>query len=116
MTIYGISQSSGVERRLHVERGATGVVFILSDHVGNKERHRVLVPIDNLLAAFTDPPAGGSAVEGIAPPFGPALRLNVEVRGNEVLLKVSGGPLPETDVAVGLDDLQDALEGVINRG
>lgn len=116
MKIYGISQSSGVERRLHVEKGSTGVVLILCDHVGNKERQRILVPTDDLLAALTDPPAGGSAVAGIAPPNGPAMRLDVEVRGNEVLLKVSGGLREEADVAVGLDDLQDMLEGVISRG
>jgi hypothetical protein len=116
MTIYGVSQSSGVERRLHVEMGANGVVLIFCDHPGNKERQRILVPTEELLAVLTEPPAGGGAVAGIAPPHGPPLRLDVEVRRNEVLLKVSGGTHAEADAAVGLDDLQDALEGVISRG
>jgi len=114
MTIYGISQSSGVERRLRVEMGAQGVVLVISDHVGNKERTRVLVPTDDLLAALTDPPAGGSTIDGISPPHGPKLPLAVEVRRNEVLLCVDGAE-KGTDVAVGLDDLQDALESIINQ-
>ena len=41
------------------------------------------------------------------------MTLDVEVRRNEVLLSVH--PADAADIAVGLDDLQDALEGVINR-
>jgi hypothetical protein len=116
MTIYGLSQSSGVERRLHVERGGPGIVLIISDHNGNRERGRILVPTDDLLAALTDPPPGGSTVEGISPPNGPTMLLAVEVRRNEVLLKASAASGEGADVAVGLDDFQDALEAVISRG
>lgn len=116
MTIYGVSQSSGIERRLRVEMGGSGVVLIICDHAGNKERERILVPTEDLLGAITDPPAGGCTVEGIAPPHGPAMALAVEVRRNEVQLRASGGTGEGADVAVGLDDFQDALEGVINRG
>jgi hypothetical protein len=115
MKIYGISQTSGVERRLYVESGSSGVVLIICDHIGNKERQRILVPTDDLLASLTDPPAGGSTVDGIAPPNGPAMQLTVDVRRNEVLLAASGGKEEGADVAVGLDDFQDALEGVMNR-
>jgi hypothetical protein len=115
MTIYGMSQSSGVERKLQVEMGAHGLVLIFIDHVGSHERGRILVPVDDLLAAITDAAAGGCTVDGISPPNGPKMRLHVEVRRNEVLLKASGPAQEWTDVAVGLDDLQDALEGVINR-
>ena len=60
--------------------------------------------------------AGGCTVEGISPPNGPKMQLHVEVCRNEVLLQVSGAAAERpTDVAVGLDDLQDAMEGVINR-
>jgi hypothetical protein len=115
MTIYGVSQSSGVERRLLVERGGQGVVLTITDHVGGKERARILVQADNLLATIMDPPSGGSTVEGIAPPHGANMLLDVEVRRNEVLLRVRAGSGEGADVAVGLDDFQDALEGAIVR-
>jgi hypothetical protein len=116
MTIYGVSQSSGVERRLKIEMGAHGLVLTFIDHVGGKERQRILVPVDDLLAAITEAPGGGCTVEGISPPNGPKMQLQVEVRRNEVLLQVSALAQQEsTDVAVGLDDLQDAMEGVIHR-
>jgi hypothetical protein len=41
--------------------------------------------------------------------------LAVEVRRNEVLLNASGASGEGADVAVGLDDFQDALEGALNR-
>jgi hypothetical protein len=50
MTIYGVSQSSGVERRLRVERGGEGVVLTLTDHPGGIERERIMLPPDSLLA------------------------------------------------------------------
>jgi hypothetical protein len=116
MTIYGISQSSGVERRLNVEMGAHGLVLTFIDHAGGKERARILLPVDDLLPAITAPPAGGSNIEGITPPNGPKMLLNVQIGRNEVLLKVAAGAGEGTDVAVGLDDFQDALEGIISRG
>jgi hypothetical protein len=113
MTIYGISQSSGVERRLKVEQGAQGIVLTLIDHIGGTEQTRIKVQLDDLLATITDPPVGGSAVEGISPPQGAKMLLHLEVRRNEVLLRVSDNSGKWTDVAVGLDDIQDALEKVI---
>ena len=113
MTIYGVSQSSGLERRLNVERGASGIVLIITDHRANEERERILVPVDDLVAAITDPVSGGSVVEGVSPPHGAKMNLDVEVRRNEVLLVARGDG---ADVAVGLDDLQDALEGILSRG
>jgi hypothetical protein len=115
MTLYGVSQSSGVERRLKVEMGAHGIVLILIDHVGGNERERILVPANDLLDAVTAPPIGGSVIEGISPPNGPKMLLGVEVRRNEVLLKASRASGEASDVAVGLDDFQDAMEGVIKR-
>jgi hypothetical protein len=115
MIIYGVSQSSGVERRLNVERGGEGIVLIITDHVGGKEQQRILVQADNLLATIMDPPAGGATVEGIAPPHGAKMQLDVEVRRNEVLLKARADLGEGTDVAVGLDDFQDALEGAMTR-
>src|ERR1022692_4160326 len=116
MTIYGVSQSSGVERRLKVEMGGDGVVLTFIDHVEGKERGRILAQPDDLMRTLMDPPPGGSPVEGISPPHGAKMRLDVEVRHNEVLLKTHTGAVEGPDVAVGLDDFQDALEGVISRG
>lgn len=116
MTIYGVSQTSGIERRLQVEMGNQGIVLIVIDHAGNKERQRMLVSTDDLLAAITDPPAEGAEVEGTSPPHGAKMKLRVEVKRNEVLLTASAGASEGSDVAVGLDDFQDALEGVITRG
>jgi hypothetical protein len=113
MMIYGVSQSSGVERRLQIERGGQGVVLTITDHVGNKERERIMVPTENLLSMITDPLAGGSEIEGICPPHGAKMLLNLEVRRNEVLLRAHDESGEGSDVAVGLDDFQDALAGVI---
>ena len=115
MTIYGLSQTSGVERRLTVEWGGEGVVLTVTDHVGGQERGRTCVPADDLLTALTDPPAGGSTVDGFVPPHGAKMQLHLEVRRNEVLFRAYGAEAPEADVAVGLDDFQDALEGVISQ-
>ena len=92
-------------------RPGDGIVLIIKDLEGSKERERILVQVDDLLSTITDPVAGGSKVEGISPANKLKLVLQVEVRRNEVWLKTEGA-----DVAVGLDDFQDALEGAINRG
>jgi hypothetical protein len=115
MTIYGVSQSSGVERQLSVQRGGQGIVLTITDHVGNVERGRIMVQPDDLLATIMAPAAGGSTIEGICPPHGPKMLLDIEVRRNEVLLRTRPGTGAGSDVAVGLDDLQDALEGAITR-
>jgi hypothetical protein len=112
MKVFGVSQTSGAERRLSVERGAgDGIVLIITDHAGDRERERVLVKADDLMATVTDPQPGGTTVEGTSPSHGTSLPLTVEVRRNEVWLTAGGG----ADVAVGLDDFQDALEGAIPR-
>jgi hypothetical protein len=115
MTIYGVSQSSGVERRLAIELGGEGVVLTITDHVGEKERERILVQANDLLDAVTKSPTGGCSLNGISPPHGVAMLLEIDVRRNEVLLRVHAGSGPGTDVAVGLDDFQDGLERVVNR-
>ena len=113
MKIHGVSQSSGVERQLLIERGIDGVVLTLTDTVGSFERGWIKVPGDHLVAAIMNPPGGGSTIEGILQPRGGRMTLDVDVRRNEVLLSVHPGDA--ADIAVGLDDLQDALEGVINK-
>ena len=116
MTIYGVSQSTGTERRLDIERVVDGIVLIFIDQLGRKEQTRILVPADALLAAVTEPSPLGLTVEGMSPPQGAKMHLDVEVRRNEVLLKARAGSAEGTDAAVGLDDFQDALEAAISRG
>jgi len=113
MRIYGISQSSGVERRLHIEKGAGGVVLIISDHDGNVERARIMVQADSLMATFANRCSDGVTLEGRSPSSGAKKLLDIEVRRKEVLLSVRAESEAGSDVAVGLDDFQDALEKVI---
>jgi hypothetical protein len=115
MKIFGVSQSSGVERRLYVERGADGIVLIIKDHDESKERERILVPVDDLVSTITDPTPGGCTVEGVSPAHGWKMLLQVEVRRNEVWLKAQPASGEGADVAVGLDDFQDALEVAIDH-
>jgi hypothetical protein len=113
MRIYGISQSSGVERRLRIEQGGEGLVLTISDHVGNVERDRIMVQPDSLMATVMDRAPGGVTIEGRSPPHGAKKLLDVEIRRNEVLLRVRAELEGGWDVAVGLDDFQDALEKAI---
>lgn len=113
MKIYGISQSSGVERQLKIERGIDGVILTLTDTVGLYERGWISVPGDHLAGAIMDARPGGSTIEGFRQKGSGRMTLDVEIRRNEVLLSIH--PADAADIAVGLDDLQDALEGVINR-
>jgi hypothetical protein len=116
MTIYGVSQTTGTERRLTLEQGGEGVVVTITDHASNKEQQRILLQANELLDAIMDPPAAGVSLPGIMLPHGSPLLLELEVRRNEVLLRVHAGATDGTDVAVGLDDCQDGLERVIKRG
>lgn len=115
MKIFGISQSSGIERVLKLERGLDGIVLTIIDHVGDKERGRTKVNSDAFVGAIMEPVPGGSIVEGVPEPHGPPTQLVIEVRRNEVLLQIQGEGGVVADTAIGLDDLQDALEGITNR-
>jgi hypothetical protein len=115
MKVFGVSQSSGMERRLRVERGKDGVFLRIADHVSNKERASILVKAEDLLAAITDAPAGGITIEGITLPHEGKMQLDIEIRRNEVLLRVRIDAGTDADVAVGLDDLQDAIEQAISK-
>lgn len=115
MTIYGLSQSTGVERRLKVEKGGQGIVLTVLEHVSGEELGRVMLSGEDLLGSITDPAPGGSKVEGVVPPHGEKVELSVEIRRNEVFLHIRGLPKGSPDVAVGLDDFQDALEGALSR-
>jgi hypothetical protein len=122
MKVFGVSPSSGAERCLYVEPGGDGIVLAIREQVAGRwkeeerERTRVLVRQDDLLPAITDPAPGGTTVGGMSPVHNWKMLLRVEVRRNEVWL--SARPvvgLVDEDVAVGLDDFQDALEEAIGR-
>jgi len=69
---------------------------------------------DDLIPALTDPVPDGAVVEGTSPVHGWKTLLKVEVRRNEVWLTARPATgLVGEDVAVGLDDLQDALDEAI---
>ena len=116
MRIYGVSQPSGVERRLHIDQAGDCVMLTITDHVGNVKREDITVHPDRLLAAVIERTPGGVTIEGRCQPHEPKKLIDVEIRRNEVLLRVRVEPQGASDVAVGLDDFQDALEGVITRG
>ncbi len=115
MAIYGVSQSTGAERRLMIEQGGEGLVLVITDHATDNEQQRILIQVDDLIAAITDPPAGGKSIDGIAPPHGMKMQPDIAVRRNEILLKMHAGSDAGADIAVGLDDFQDALERVTKR-
>jgi hypothetical protein len=115
MKIFGVSQSSGVERVLKLERGIDGIVVTIANHLGGGEVGRIKVNSDTFVGAILEPVVGGSIVEGMPEPQGPSKQLVIEVRHNEVWLQLQGESGVGADVAIGLDDLQDALEGVTKR-
>jgi hypothetical protein len=113
MRIYGVSQSSGAERRLHIDKAGEGIVLMISDHIGNVERERIMVQPDSLMATVMERAPKGITIEGTSPSQGTKKLLDVEVRRNEVLLTIRAESDNGWDAAVGLDDFQDALEKVI---
>ena|ERR1019366_2788700 len=113
MKIHGVSPSSGTERQLMIERGIDGVVLTIMNELIRKECGRIIVRGEALVGAIMEPHEGGTAIEGLPQAQSPKLTLDIEVKRNEVVLNVRPGNT--ADIAVGLDDLQDALEGVISR-
>src|SRR5262245_53693537 len=120
MKIFGASQSSGAERYLQVDRAGEGIVLAIKEQVAGRwekeeqERTQVKVREDDLLPAITNPAPGGTTVEGTSPVHGWKMLLKVEIRRNEVWLSARPATgLADEDIAVGLDDFQDALEEAI---
>jgi hypothetical protein len=110
LTIHGLSQSTGAERTLSLGQSAGAVLLHARDTTGADGLPRVAVPLAGLLGALADRPAGGTAVGGESPGDGSKAWLDVEVRRNEVLLRTRAEAGSGWDIAVGLDDFQDALE------
>lgn len=116
MVIYGMSPSTSIERRLLLERAGAGVSLRCYDHPADVEHPRVVVPYEELVATVISPSASGSCIAGTLLDAGAAAQLDVSVRRNEVQIKVNAAPEREWDIAVGLDDFQDALEAVAQSG
>lgn len=109
MTAYGLSQSTGVERILVIDQSADKLLLHLQDQPG-QPRERILVDPAEVVAALSDGGAGARTMEGTAPEKALRKLLDLEVRGNEVLLCVRPASGAGWDIAVGLDDFQDAVE------
>jgi hypothetical protein len=115
MTIYGVSQTSGVERQLKIEKGIEGVILTLVDHAAKKEQGRISILADDFVAAVTDAPPEGASIQSLPSPHATKSQMHVQVRRNEVWLTMNSDAGESADIAVGFDDLQDALEGVLSR-
>ncbi len=113
MMIYGISQSTGVERQLHFVPVREGIILMVSDLKDETKRDRILLQPDDLMGAILERKPGIVTIEGKSPSVGTRKILDMEIRRNEVLLKIQADEKVESDVAVGLDDFQDALEKAI---
>jgi hypothetical protein len=113
MVIYGVSQTTGVERRLRFDRAGSSVLLTVIEHKDDTERDRLLVPVEELLSIIMAPPDGERTVTGQSPQYGEPCFLDVEIRRNEVWLRARSEKGQGCDIAVGLDDFQDALEKVI---
>jgi hypothetical protein len=110
MTIYGLSPTSGAERTLEIEKTPAGMRLSSRDPESYRDTDRVVVPEDLLLAALIDRPAERSVIPADDAPGQARKLLDIEVRCDEVLLRVRAETGAGWDIAVGLDDFQDALE------
>lgn len=109
MTIYGLSQTSGIERLLDVEASDGALLMHVHDRPADSGA-RLVVSTGDIVAALTDGQPGVKSIPATSPAAGAASQLELEVRGNEVWLWVRGDGAGATDIAVGFDDFQDAVE------
>ncbi len=116
MTIYGLSQTTGAERILDVAKAAGGLLLHSRDPESHRDIDTIVVAADALLAVVMDPPADRTTIRGVEAAGEASRRLDITVRGNEVLLRVQTETGNAWDVAVGLDDFQDALEQSSDAG
>ncbi|CAN5251465.1 hypothetical protein BH10PLA2_BH10PLA2_33180 [soil metagenome] len=113
MMIHGISQSNGVERQLHFVPVREGIILMVCDHKDETKRHRILLQPDDLMGTVMERVQGNTSIEGKSPSLGNKKLLDLEIKRNEVLLQIRTETATESDIAVGLDDFQDALEKAI---
>jgi hypothetical protein len=117
MTIYGLSPTSGAERTLDLEKTAAGLLIHSRDPESYRDIDRIVVDPHALLTAVIDRPAEQTRISGVTAAAGEASRrLDISVRGNEVILSVQTETDNGWDIAVGFDDFQDALEEASDAG
>jgi hypothetical protein len=110
MTIYGLSQTTGVERTLDIDHADGGVLLHSRDPESYGDHDKILVPLEPLLTALIDRPAERSTIKGESANREATKLLDITVRRNEVMLWVRTETGNAWDIAVGFDDFQDALE------
>jgi hypothetical protein len=111
MTIYGLSPTTGAERTLDIEATGAGLLLHSRDPESYQDIDRIVVEPGELLSAVIDRPAEQTRISGVTAAAGEASRrLDITVRGNEVVLTVQTETGNGWDIAVGFDDFQDALE------
>lgn len=103
--IEGVSQTTGVERRVEVTAAPEGVRVAIRDGKKGTVLGFVTAPTDELMTVLSEQPHGPTAIPGDT--AGARQVLGVEVRRNEVWLTAGA-----VDAAVGLNDLMDALAAV----
>src|SRR5438309_2018972 len=104
MTIYGLSQTSGAERTLAVEKTGVGFLLHSQDTESYGDLDKIVVPSESLLAALIDRPAERSTIRSESANGEARKLLDITVRGNEVLLWVRTETGNGWDIAVGFDD------------
>lgn len=108
MMIYGLSQTTGVERTLTVDASSAGVRLQSRD--SDRDLDAIVVPTDALMSALIDQPADRTTLDAVTADGQPAGQLDITVRRNEVMLWARTPAGDAWDIAVGFDDFQDALE------
>lgn len=110
MMIYGLSPTTGAERTLDVQSTPGGLLLHSRDPESFRDIDRIVVASDELLSAVIDRPAEQTTIRGVVPDGEASRRLDIRVRGNEVVVSVQTETGNAWDIAVGFDDFQDALE------
>jgi hypothetical protein len=116
MTIYGLSQTTGIERTLEVDATSAGIRLHSRDEDGSPDVDNIVVASEPLLAALMDRPAQRTTIPSVSAAGEASQSLDMTVRGNEVMLWVRTESGNSWDIAVGFDDFQDALEEVSAAG
>jgi len=116
MTIYGLSQTTGIERTLEVDAIPAGVRLHSRDDESYRDIDKIVVAPEPLLAALIDRPTERTTIPSVSAAGEASKLLDMTVRGNEVMLWVRTETGNGWDIAVGFDDFQDALEEVSAAG
>ena len=88
MTIYGLSQTTGIERTLEVDATSAGIRLHSRDEDGSPDMDNIVVASEPLLAALMDRPAQRTTIPSVSAAGEASQSLDMTVRGNEVMLWV----------------------------